>query len=428
MMYKLRKELIISYILCVFFQQLSWGQDLQRVRKTIDTLASASFWGRGYTFNGHELAAKFIAKEFKEIGLKNYAKNYLQTFPIDINTFPSTPVLNIGEQKLVAGKDFIVQPASVGATGKGNVYLLDSAFLYAENPSIATDINFTNKVLVYESKHEKKVFELPKQLIKRLLQAPCWIKCSPKLTMSLSNEAYLPPTFELNSQYLPQLKNDVAITFALENQLLEKHTTQNVVAYKKGKEKPDSIIVFSAHYDHLGTLGKDAIFYGANDNASGISMLLELARHYTANPSPYTVVFTAFGAEEAGLLGSKYFVENSPFELSKIKLLVNLDLVGTGDDGLGIVNATVFPQQFAVFDKINQEKKYFSKFIKRGKAANSDHYFFTEKGVPSFFIYGLGGIQAYHDTDDKAATLPLTKYKEIFAIITEWVQQLTPKK
>jgi hypothetical protein len=427
-MLKIRKKILLGAILLLFFQHLSLSQDLQRVRKTIDTLASASFWGRGYTFNGHELAAKFIATEFREIGLKSYEKNYLQTFPIDINTFPSTPILNIGEQKLVAGKDFIVQPASVGASGKGNVYLLDSAFLYAENPIIATDINFTNKVLVYESKHEKKVFELPKQLIKRLLQAPCWIKCSPKLTMSLSNEAYLPPTFEVHSQYLQSLKNGVEITFALENQLLEKHQTQNVVAYKKGKQKSDSILVFSAHYDHLGTLGKEAIFYGANDNASGISMLFELARHYTANPSPYTVVFIAFGAEEAGLLGSKYFVENPLFELSKIKLLVNLDLVGTGDDGLGIVNATVFPQQFAVFDKINQEKKYFSKFIRRGKAANSDHYFFTEKGVPSFFIYGLGGIQAYHDTDDKAATLPLTKYKEIFAIITEWVQQLTPKK
>jgi aminopeptidase YwaD len=308
------------------------------------------------------------------------------------------------------------------------VYRLDSTFLYAENPNIATDIAFVDKVLVYESKHEKKVFELPNHLIKRLLQARCWIKYSPKLTMSLASEAYLPPTFEVHSQYLPQLKNGVEIKFALENQLLEKYETQNVVAYKKGKQKPDSVLVFSAHYDHLGTLGKEAIFYGANDNASGISMLLELARYYTANPSPYTVVFIAFGAEEAGLLGSKYFVENPPFELSKIKLLVNLDLVGTGDDGLGIVNATVFPQQFAVFDRINQEKKYFSKFIKRGKAANSDHYFFTEKGVPSFFIYGLGGIQAYHDIDDKAATLPLTKYKEIFDIITEWIQQLTPKK
>jgi aminopeptidase YwaD len=427
-MLKIRKKLLLGAVLFLFFQQLTLAQDLQRVRKTIDTLASASFLGRGYTFNGHELAAKFIAKEFKEIGLKSYEKNYLQTFPIDINTFPTTPQLTIGEQKLIVGKDFIVQPASVGATGKGSIYHLDSAFLYAKNPSIETAISFTDKVLVYESKHEKKVFELPKPLIQRLLQAQCWIKCSPKLTMSLANEAYLPPTFELHSQYLPQLKDGMDVTFALENQLLEKLTTQNVVAYKKGKQKPDSVLVFSAHYDHLGTLGKEAIFYGANDNASGISMLLELARYYTVNPSPYTVVFIAFGAEEAGLLGSKYFVKNPPFDLSKIKLLVNLDLVGTGDDGLGIVNATVFPQQFAVFDRINQEKKYFSKFIKRGKAANSDHYFFTEKGVPSFFIYGLGGIQAYHDTDDKAATLPLTKYKEIFSIITEWVQQLTPKK
>jgi Zn-dependent M28 family amino/carboxypeptidase len=184
------------------------------------------------------------------------------------------------------------------------------------------------------------------------------------------------------------------------------------------------MVVFSAHYDHLGSLGKDAIFYGANDNASGISMLLEMAAYYQQNPPPFTVVFMAFGGEEIGLLGSKYFVENPLFDLEKIKLLINLDLVGTGNEGLGVVNATIFPQQYAIFATINTKNNYFPKIIKRGKAANSDHYFFTEKNVPSFFIYAMGGIQAYHDTDDKAETLPLTKYSELFKLLIAWVKEI----
>ena len=97
-----------------------------------------------------------------------------------------------------------------------------------------------------------------------------------------------------------------------------------------------------------------------------------------------------------------------------------MDLLGTGDDGLMVVNATEFEAQFNTLANINSEKKLLPKIDKRGKARNSDHYWFTEKGVPAFFIYTLGGIAAYHDVFDKAETLPLTKYKEVFQLITEF--------
>ena len=64
------------------------------------------------------------------------------------------------------------------------------------------------------------------------------------------------------------------------------------------------------------------------------------------------------------------------------------------------------------------------KIKSRGKAANSDHYFFTEAGVPAFFFYTLGGISAYHDVFDIAETLPLTEYEDVFKLFVDFIEGL----
>lgn len=94
-----------------------------------------------------------------------------------------------------------------------------------------------------------------------------------------------------------------------------------------------------------------------------------------------------------------------------------MDLMGTGDEGMMVVNGSVFSEAFGKLDSINNQHKFLPQINKRGKAANSDHYFFTEKGVPSFFFYTLGGIKAYHDIEDIPQTLPLTKFKEVYQLI-----------
>lgn len=103
---------------------------------------------------------------------------------------------------------------------------------------------------------------------------------------------------------------------------------------------------------------------------------------------------------------------------------MNLDLLGTGDDGAMVVNATVFPEHFKRLDSINTLYNYMPNLKKRGKAANSDHYWFTEKGIPSFFMYTLGGISAYHDIDDVYKTLPLTKFEDCFRLIRDFIDEL----
>ena len=155
-----------------------------------------------------------------------------------------------------------------------------------------------------------------------------------------------------------------------------------------------------------------------------IALLLSLAKYYAAHPQKYSIGFILFAAEEAGLVGSKYFTEHPIIPLKNIRFLTNTDLAGTGVDGITVVNAILFPKEFALMKKINTENKYLVDIGERGKAANSDHYWFTEKGVPAFFFYTKGGIAAYHDVFDRAATLPMTKQADLMQFLIKFNEGL----
>ncbi|MFA9213478.1 MAG: M28 family metallopeptidase, partial [Candidatus Methylacidiphilales bacterium] len=174
-----------------------------------------------------------------------------------------------------------------------------------------------------------------------------------------------------------------------------------------------------AHYDHLGKFGP-AIFPGANDNASGIAMMLDLANNIVKNPLDFSVLFIAFAGEEAGLLGSYFYTENALVPLNKMALLINLDLMATGDKGLTAVNATEFPDEFKLLQNVNEQGSYLPTINPRGKAANSDHYYFTEAGVKSFFFYLMGDYHFYHDIDDKASAVTLSKYNEAYQLVYDF--------
>ena len=99
-------------------------------------------------------------------------------------------------------------------------------------------------------------------------------------------------------------------------------------------------------------------------------------------------------------------------------------MLGTGEDGIMVVNGAIHQKEFDLLNKINEEKNLVKEIRKRGKASNSDHYYFSEAGVPCFFIYTMGGIKAYHDVYDIEKTLPLTDYGDVFKLITEFVERI----
>ena len=412
--------LLIFFSLSLFFAQISNAQiDLKQVRKDIEVLTSQDFFGRGYLQKGDRKAAEWLAKAFEKYGLKKYGQEYFQSFPLSVNTFPQVE-LSINGQNLEIGKDFIVQAGSVSGRGKPKIFWFDS--LVFTNPNAQQHFlaqNLEKSIIAYPDRFQAQVQKLPLPCLQKLYSAQGFLILKKKLTMTVSTEQNMPPTFEVLVDSLP--KNIQKIQFRLDAQLFPNYISQNVIGYMEGTERQDSCLVISAHYDHLGGLGKEIYFAGANDNASGIAMLLALARHYQQNPPPFRVVFMAFGGEEAGLVGSQYYVANPYFSLSQIKFLVNLDLAGTGDAGATAVNGAIFTEEFEKLRKINSEKQFLPKIDKRGKAANSDHYFFTEKGVKCFFIYLMGGIQAYHDVHDRPETLPLTKFEGYFNLLTEFL-------
>jgi Zn-dependent M28 family amino/carboxypeptidase len=249
------------------------------------------------------------------------------------------------------------------------------------------------------------------------------VKIDNKLTFSVASSTHFPEFVFLKASIAPEPKK---LNIHIENKFIPNHTARNVIGYLEGTLKKDSFVVIAAHYDHLGKMGKDTYFPGANDNASGVAMLLELA-HFYAQPEnrlPYTVVFIAFAAEEAGLVGSKFFTENPLVQLPKIRFMLNLDLMGSGKEGIAVVNGLVFKKEFAVLDSLNKSNHFLPLIKPRGKAANSDHFHFSEKGVPSFFIYTMGEITAYHDVDDKPEVVTFSKFKECFWLLTAYLRNL----
>lgn len=358
------------------------SQDMPYARKIVDTLTSPYFWGRGYTNDGLKKAADFIAGEMKSFGLKPVKGNtFFQEFSHAVNTFPGKMEVSINGKDLVPGADFIVAPVSKGVKGKGTLQQKDSV----------TFIDAKNRVIV---------------------------QLENKLTWSPAPEEADYTVILVDKKSITELPSSIKLN--IENRLINDYKVSNVVGMIKGTGNPDSLVVITAHYDHLGGLGDKTYFPGANDNASGISMLLNFAKYYAANPPKYSMVFIAFAGEEIGLLGSKYFTDHPLFNLKHVRFLVNLDLVGTGDEGVTVVNATEFKKEFDALTALNKQHNLLAAVNARGKAANSDHHWFTEKGVPAFFIYTLGGIKAYHDVFDKAQTLPFTDYADLFQLLIKF--------
>ena len=428
----LDKILIALTLLYLVFYQASYivAQDIGYAREAVRTLCSDSMKGRGYVDNGDRTAAHFLAEEFKKAGLKKYAKTYFQSFTTPVNSFPGSMSMSVNGKLLKPGEDFLVDPGSPGVSGKFNVEVLNAEDLLKDD--WPEKIKIASSKFIVINTYDKTKYTADQ--IKRLNEIIAFLKYSnenpargtvvlttEKLTWSGSVEVFSKPTFIIKTNSLQDPITTIEVS--VENKYIKKYQTQNVIGCIEGVQK-DSLLVFTAHYDHLGMMGKETMFPGANDNASGVAFLLSLVKHYASVKPKYTLVFIAFAGEEIGLIGSKFFTEHPVFPLSKIKFLLNFDMAGTGEDGIQIVNGKIYQQKFDLITRLNEQDKLLKQVKSRGEACNSDHCMFHTKGVPCFFIYTLGGIQAYHDIYDRPETLPLTEFEDYFKLVVSFISKL----
>lgn len=400
------------------------AQDTTYAKEVLTELCSDLMAGRGYVDDGDNEAAFFIEKQFKDLDIKAWDYNYYQTFFVSVNTFPGKVELALDGKMLVPGMDFLIAPDAPSVKAEMPLTYLDR--LPAMAPSgrvIDSTLAVKGAVVLPDSLVAKLPRPMRLELLKGLKRAGAKMllrTTEEKLTWHVSSQQTEIPEFTVRSEFLKGRPAKVKAN--AEAKLVKKHRTQNVLAYIPGTAETDSTIVFTAHYDHLGRMGTGATFSGANDNASGVTMLLTLAKHFSMpeNAPRHNIAFIAFAAEELGLLGSMYFVEQPVFPLEDILFLINLDIVGTGDEGIKVVNGAVHHREFEQLTMVNDQSGLLPKVEKRGKAAISDHHPFTEKGVPCFYIYTLGGSPAYHDVNDVPEGLSMAGFKGLFRLLVEF--------
>ena len=419
-----------------------------RARRTIKALAAPGLYGRGYVKQGEHLAAAYLRERLTALKLTPLAPNYTQPFTLDVNTFPGVVSASIKADGAAgkmtsweAGTACIAAANSGSGTAKGRLLLLDTlVFTKASVQARYLRTQWGSRVLLLRAADANRLATLPTALRQHLNAAAAWITVVPKLTASLAAEQAAQPRVEVLAEKVPiwldkAIFGDTATgasqgrivwsTVRVEAQLRRNYQTQNLAAVVRGSIRPDSFLIVSAHYDHLGMMGQDVYFPGANDNASGVAQLLELAAHYARpeNRPAYSVVFLLFGAEEAGLVGSSYFVAHPLVPLKSIKFLFNLDLLGTGEQGATVVNGRLLAAPYRRLLNLNEAHRYLPALGARGRAANSDHFPFSEAGVPAFFMYTRGGSAAYHDVNDRPEALSLAGFTGAFGLVRDFLNE-----
>jgi hypothetical protein len=366
-------------------------------------------------------------RKFRDAGLKPVLpdSSYYQTYTFPVVSFPDTMVVRIGKKELVAGEEYLVDAASDSYHGqKQKVSTIDvgeladsaawgkvRARLRPDRITLLKGIDSLARLL-----HVR-----PYRIAEVLPKGAYIIPISGKMTWTVSTSQMQGTTvLYIQDSVLPRHVRRASIDVHSHFEPAAK--SANVIGVVRGTAVPDSFIVFSAHYDHLGKMGWDALFPGASDNASGTACMEWMAGHYAQHPQRYSMLFIAFSGEEAGLKGSQFFVAHSPVPLERIRFLVNLDIMGNAEQGVTVVNATEHPHEFSLLQSLNKKANYLPEIRSRGKAANSDHYHFSEAGVPAFFLYSNGGPGYYHDVFDRSATLGLTNVDKVLKLLTEFVQ------
>lgn len=413
----MKRYLVVS-LLSLLTISLS-AQNISYAKSIVKELSSTAYYGRGYVKKGDFKAAKFIEKEFKNDNLLQFNDSYFQKYSFPINTFPKKVIVKIDGKELNPGSDFVV---SLSASTTKGTYHINDLRAYKNIDSLIKIIsdNTGDQIFLINEKGSRNYYGRTLDDINAVAvvteKIPYWHVSNGG---SLENTTWL----KIYDKAIP--KGAKTISIDVRNKFIKDHKTQNVVGWVSGKKNPDKYILFTAHYDHLGMMGT-AMYPGANDNASGTAMVMDLARHFSKpeNQPDCSIIFICLSGEETGLYGSKYFSNHSPVPLNDVKLVVNLDMVGSGSEGITVVNGTLYPELVKKMNTINIDNKLIKDIKLRGESCNSDHCPFFQKGVQSIFIYTRGKeLTEYHTVDDVyGKDFPYTAYDGLFTLLSGLVE------
>ena len=399
------------------------AQNLAHYKQIVKELSSAKYQGRGYAYGGANKAGKYLKKEFAKSGVDEVI---CQPFTLSINTFPNKMEFSVDGKKQVPGVDFVMREYSPGAHGSYSLYYIDT-------------LNYNPKKIFNDlAKPENKdcfvvcdfwfIYKHREDFLKMENGNSCanagmiytWREPL-KFYKAYGERVVDKPVIWVSSEFPKDAKS---ITVNVNNKFLKDYECFNVIAKVEGS-RHDSCYVFTAHYDHLGNLGKKVFYAGANDNASGTAAIVTLAAYYAKNRPEYDMYFIAFSGEDANLRGSEWYVDHPIVPLTQIKYLFNIDMIGdnnpvqyceVSDEGL---------HGYALMEKINDGKHHFKGLNRAELEGNSDHYPFALRHVPCILFENESGdaFQYYHTINDNWEHAVFDTYEPLFRLIRDFVER-----
>ena len=191
-------------------------------------------------------------------------------------------------------------------------------------------------------------------------------------------------------------------------------------------------IIIGAHYDHLGfgddqnsleANPKGKIHNGADDNASGVAGVIELARYFSNSKSKSNYLFLCFSGEELGLIGSKKFVDNSEFEPAKINAMINMDMIGRLNDSTKKLMVYGVGTSPSFVTKVENSNTYFKLVLDSSGVGPSDHTSFYLKNIPVLHFF-TGQHSDYHKPSDDLEKINFVGEQKVLEYIIDIVKKI----
>jgi len=454
---------------------------VDEIENHISYLASDELKGRYPGTAEDEMLTAYIATQWKQAGLILYEKDGLQSFNVvtDIEAGADNALAFNGVH-LELGSDFRPFPFSASGSARGEVIFAGYGFQIAEDTIRWNDyepVDVTGRLVMLlrgapgDGEAASPYINYSEDRGKALLAAdqgaagvifvsgPAYDPGDELVELSVKQHPVPIPVIHMHRDAADRFLKasgadsvstlasriasaggpvsfatgeEISMTADLQPNLVE---TANVMARLKGADPAlrTEFVLLGAHHDHLGMGGPGtssrqpdtlAVHYGADDNASGVAGVLEISEYLVAESPSRSMLFLTFGAEEMGLVGSKYFTEHSPVDLSKVQAMINLDMLGRLNDDRqlqvgGIGTSPVFRP---LLDSLNREYHFSLKYSSEGYGP-SDHASFYAEDVPVLFI-STGAHPDYHTPADNLAGINLEGSGEVAMFVADIAKAL----
>ncbi len=430
----------------------------------VKELSSGTYMGRSDYANGDIRAAKFIIGELQKAGAEPVISGqtefrsaypvrksvvrpfgygrwqtadslyfpYLQNFTYPLNVMRGAMSLSVDGVKMEPTVDYTVKEFSPSCSGEFKVEVLEEEYYTPEKFfKYLNSGAFKKSFILLDWQRFKEKMPVDDMEIYNTYFSPLDMVGG----LILQDKEQF-PFFKARSYYrtpMPVLmvnstfpKEAGSLKIEIESEMIPQHDAHNIIARIEGTKGNDERILFMAHYDHLELMGKDNVFAGANDNASGVAMLLSLAKYFSIHKPETTVDFLFLDGEEENLLGAFYYAENAPAPLEKIKYAVNVDMVGDTGDTLICEISKEGENGLQLFREINKGTRGGFNDIKCQELTdNSDHYAFALKGVPVIYFTVEGEYYKYYHTPrDIYDNTSDMNFERIFNLITSFVSRI----